>query len=77
MPVILCVTNGYKVAIMDKQTHDYRMAETLAAAPIPVQDCGQIKIQIRTDKGATKWLGITPDEFRAIEFILLGGASCN
>ena len=64
-------------ANMDKQTHEYRMAETLAAAPFPVENCGQIKIQIRTDNGHTKWLGITPAEFRAIEFILLGGASCN
>lgn len=77
MLAILCAMSGCEGAIMNKQTYDYRMAETLAAAPIPVQDCGQIKIQIRTDKGATKWLGITPDEFRAIEFILLGGASCN
>lgn len=57
---------------MDNVTLNYRQAELLAAAPFPITTCGQISLQIRTDEGKTKFLGITADEFRAIERILLG-----
>lgn len=57
---------------MDETTLKYRQAELIAAAPFPIITCGQISLQIRTDEGKTKYLGITVDEFRAIERILLG-----
>jgi hypothetical protein len=57
---------------MDNQTLDYRMAETYQAAPLPLEECGIIKMQLRTDKGATRWLNITPEEYRAIERVLAG-----
>lgn len=62
---------------MDATTKRYREAEILSAAPFPIITCGQISLQIRTDEGKTKYLGITTDEFRAIERILLGEVSCD
>ena len=57
---------------MDKATLRYRETETLAACPFPADRCGTINMQIRTERGQTKWLAITPDEFRRIEMVLFG-----
>ena len=57
---------------MDQTTLRYRSAETMAACPVPADKCGNINLQIRTERGQTKWLAITPDEFRRIEMVLFG-----
>lgn len=51
----------------------YLEAELYAVAPLPVLENlnGQFCMQIRSEKGATKWLNITPQQFRDIEEILL------
>lgn len=44
-----------------------------AVAPLPVLENlnGQFSLQIRSERGATKWLNITPQQFKEIEEILL------
>ena len=54
----------------------YIEAELYTVAPLPVDGIkdnlnGQFCMQIRSEKGATKWLNITPQQFRDIEEILL------
>ena len=51
----------------------YIEQEMYAVAPLPVmQDLnGQFCMQIRSERGATKWLNITPQQFYDIEEILL------
>lgn len=44
--------------------------QMLTVCPVPVEDCGQIKLKIVSDRGQTKWLNITADQFRKIENIL-------
>lgn len=51
----------------------YIEQEMYAVAPLPVlQDLnGQFCMQIRSERGATRWLNITPQQFAAIEEVLL------
>ena len=69
-----CAMSGCKGETMDNQTLQYRSAETMAACPIPADKVGAISIQISTGRGKTKWLGITPEEFRRIELVLFGAS---
>lgn len=48
----------------------YIEQEMLTVCPVPVEDCGQIKLKIVSSRGQTKWLNITADQFRKIENIL-------
>ena len=59
---------------MDKTTSKYREAELMAVAPLEVLkgSNGQFTIQILSERGKTKYLNITPQEFKYIEKILLG-----
>lgn len=63
---------------MDTNTLKYREAELIAVSPLPVSwygaisGNGQFKVQITSEKGKTKYLNITPQEFKKIEEILLG-----
>ena len=56
----------------------YIEQEMYAVAPLPVlQDLiGQFSLQIRSERGATKWLNITPQQFYDIEEILLRELDC-
>ena len=56
---------------MTTEKTNYRQNELLHVAPLPAEYVGQIKIQIRTEKGATRWLNISPREFKEIEKALL------
>ena len=47
----------------------YIEQEMYAVAPLPV-------LQIRSERGATKWLNITPQQFYDIEEILLRELDC-
>ena len=51
----------------------YIEQEMYAVAPLPVLQNlnGQFCMQIRSERGATKWLNITPQQFADIENILL------
>ena len=59
---------------MDKVTEKYRFTELMVAAPHEVLkgSNGQFAIQLTSELGKTKYLNITPQEFKAIEKILLG-----
>ena len=54
----------------------YRTAELYVVCPLPVNTGenlnGQIKLQIHSERGKTKWLNISSEEFKQIERILLG-----
>lgn len=54
------------------QQQKYREAECYAVAPIPADTVEHFKIKITSEHGATKWLSISADEFKAIEKILIG-----
>ena len=51
----------------------YIESEFYAAAPLPVLsgDNGQFRLKITSERGATKWINITPQEFKSIEQLLL------
>ena len=62
-------------AVIDFPTRrsSYIEQEMYAVAPLPVLEGlnGQFCMQIRSERGATKWLNITARQFKAIEDILL------
>jgi hypothetical protein len=47
-------------------------SELLSVAPFPVNDCGQFKMKIVSERGRTKWMNITPEQFHEIENVLYG-----
>lgn len=49
----------------------YIETELYNAVPLPATEVGTIRLQIRTVHGATKWINITPAEFKGIEDVLL------
>lgn len=49
----------------------YLENELFAACPVPPAECDDLKIQLRSARGASKWLTITPAEWKAIEDVLL------
>ena len=59
----------------DEATKKYREAELYTACPFPADSkwAGIIRLQIQTDAGKTRWLNISPEEFRAIERMLTEG----
>lgn len=59
---------------MQTATIRYREAELERACPLPVleQEPGTMSIQMRSAHGHTKFIGITPQEWKLIEDILLG-----
>lgn len=46
-------------------------SEFLSCCPVPVKDCGSVRMLVKSDLGSTKWLNITPEQFKAIENILV------
>ena len=55
------------------QAFSYVMQELTQVSPLPVDSYDHFLIQMRSDTGnKTKWLNITPTQFRAIEKVLLG-----
>lgn len=50
--------------------YNYIEKELFAACPMPPADCGTLRIQMRSDHGSTKWLNVTPEEWKQIERIL-------
>jgi hypothetical protein len=52
----------------------YRDKELFQVAPVPVETVKYFTMQIRSEFGASKWLTITPEEFKKIEHILCGVA---
>jgi len=61
-------------------TFSYVMKELTHVCPTPASSHEFFRLQIRSDNGrATKWLNITPEQFKQIELVLLGieeEASC-
>lgn len=57
---------------MDADNIKYLEGELLSVAPLPVNDCGQFKMKIVSELGRTKWMNITPEQFREIENVLYG-----
>ena len=51
----------------------YIESEFYAAAPLPVLsgNNGQFRLKITSERGETKWINITPQEFKSIEQVLL------
>ena len=54
-------------------TERYITNELFAVAPLPVSEGqnGQFKIQLVSERGRTKWLNITPAQYKKIEEVLL------
>mgnify|MGYP003658147684 CR=1 FL=1 len=50
----------------------YRNQEMIKACPFPITSMKTLKIQLATDKNKSKWLDITPKEYRLIEQVLAG-----
>ena len=54
-------------------TFSYIMGELTRVCPLPVSTQEFFRIQIRSNDGhATKWLNISPEQFKKIELVLLG-----
>ena len=56
---------------MNFAKYDYIEKELFAACPIPPADCQHLKIQMRSERGSSKWLSVTAEEWKQIERILL------
>lgn len=55
-------------------TNKYIQGELLACCPFPADGFDFFRVQIKSSEGhSTKWLNITPEQFKAIEQVLLGG----
>ena len=53
----------------------YIEAQLLKTCPMPVQptnDNGQLRLKLHSERGESNWLNITPEQFKAIELVLLG-----
>ena len=58
---------------MEASTYSYVMKELTHVCPLPANAQEFFRIQIRSNDGkATKWLNITPEQFKKIELVLLG-----
>ena len=57
---------------MPSKNYKYLESELLAVAPFPVQDIKELRLKITSEHGSTKWLNITPEQFKKIEDVLLG-----
>ena len=64
--------NPARVSCVKGHTMTYIEREFYAVAPLPVLsgDNGQFRLKITSERGETKWISITPEEFRAIERVL-------
>ena len=69
--MFLCA-NPARVSCVKGQTMTYIESQFYAAAPLPVLsgDNGQFRLKITSERGETKWISITPEEFKAIERVL-------
>ena len=57
---------------MENTKFSYVMNELTHVCPFPVDSREFFKIQIRSDDGrSTKWMNITPYQFKALEKVLL------
>lgn len=54
------------------KTIAHRNAELIHACPFPVQQQTTLRVKLKSEHGETKWLSITPDEFKLIEHVLEG-----
>lgn len=53
-------------------TNKYIEGELLACCPVPADKFDFFRVQIKSCEGhSTKWLNITPEQFKAIEQVLL------
>ena len=61
-----------RVTCVKGQTMTYIESQFYAVAPLPVLsgDNGQFRLKITSERGETKWISITPEEFKAIERVL-------
>ena len=52
----------------------YISNELFQVAPLPILEGenGQIRIKLKSERGETKWLNVTPEQMEAIEWILMG-----
>lgn len=57
--------------MLDKNSLSFINAELIQVCPFPVQSREFFRLQIKSDDGrSTKWLNITPDQFKKIEQVL-------
>ena len=45
---------------------EYVKDQMLTVCPVLVENCGQIQLKIVSDRGQTKWLNITAEQFRSL-----------
>ena len=51
----------------------YLENEFYQCCPLPPVECGIIKMQVKSECGATRWFNVTPEQFKAIENVLAYG----
>lgn len=57
---------------MEADNHSFIFTQMHDVCPFPIDSREYFRIQIKSDdKRSTKWIQITPDQFREIERILL------
>lgn len=52
---------------------EYIINQLLKLCPVPIDQAGVIRIQIRCEKGQTNWLNISKEQLHKIESILCEG----
>jgi len=55
---------------MDDYREPYITTQAMNYAPTGLDQCGIIRLQIRSEKGKTNWLNVSPDAVMEIEMIL-------
>lgn len=51
----------------------YLENEFYNCCPLFPKDCGTIKMQVKSERGETRWFNITPEQFKDIENVLVYG----
>ena len=49
---------------------EFRADQMFAACPFPVDTCGKIAIQVKSEEGKSKWMEISEMEFKMLEILL-------
>lgn len=58
---------------MTQSQSKYIKTQLLQLCPVPIDQAGVIRIQIRCEKGQTNWLNISKEQLHKIESILCEG----
>lgn len=57
---------------VNNMKQENRNEQMIKACPFPINAMQTLRVKLSTDKGQTKWLNLTPKEYKLIELVLCG-----